>query len=671
MSENGSMRNGRDGEIERLQTELEQCRTAARDAQTHIGFLEHDIERLTVALRERDADKRLAETLIATLRERLAHSAVSIAGLLQADDDRSTLRDKLRQAGEELNLLTNEVDRTKDTLARVRQEIEAKIEGRTRELSLHNILLEESQERLRLAIQAAEAGIWDWRIPEDRLEWSPECRQLHGLDESSTPLTLETWLSLVEPDDRQRLERKFRACLGGTQDDFRCEYRVLLEGDVRWFLSRGALVDDGLGHPQRMVGLTIDMTRRKASETALAELNEELNRRVDEEVAAREQAQQALFQNQKLEALGKLTGGFAHDFNNLLMVISSGLDLMLKTSSDERRRLLVERIQQATRRGVDNTRRLLAFGRRQELKPERIELVGRLSEFRDLMAQLLEPQIEVRADNAAGIWPIYADPAALEMALLNLAMNARDAMPRGGTLTLSCINCDFDAAQAAQIGLRPGTYVELAVRDTGHGMSPEVQRRASEPFFTTKGPQQGTGLGLPQVYGFTQQSDGTLQISSAEGAGTTISLYLPRCDLTLPRAEPQARPTAQTTVMSILLVEDDPDVGAMVEELLSEMGHTVTRVSDAIAAIDRLTPDAPYQLLFTDVVLPGDWSGLDLAKRVAARRPDMPVVLTTGYTERFDQLGLTPDFPLLRKPYTPERLQQTIEHAFRQRRPAH
>lgn len=631
--------------------------------------LRSEVTRLDTALHKSDAALHAMSNIVHELRQSLNSSEVAAADATVTHAHAlAEQAEALRAALEDLRERTLALSKSEDALDQSRLEL-AERQRQSHELTQTNAQLVENSQRLNQAIQAADAGSWDWHVGEDRLDWSTECCLLHGIDHGRQ-LSLNTWLDLIEPDDRQRLERKFRACLDASLPDFRCEYRVRQDGGLRWFLTRGTLIHDGDGKPQRIVGLTIDMTRRKSSEMALAEMNEELNRRVDAEVAARQEAQDSLFQTQKLEALGKLTGGFAHDFNNLLMVISSGLDLMMKSPSEERRRMLVSRIQQATRRGVDNTRRLLAFGRRQELKPERIDLSGRLREFRDLMTTLLEPNIEVEAEDTSGLWPIFADPAALEMALLNLAMNARDAMPGGGRLVLACANRQVDAQQAAKMDLRPGAYVEIAVRDSGTGMPDEVRRRALEPFFTTKGPQQGTGLGLPQVYGFTHQSGGTLVIDSREGEGTTMSLYLPRCDGTADVAERRPDTGANMTTLSILLVEDDDDVGVMVEELLADMGHDVSRVGDAMSAIRALEADPSCQLVFTDVVLPGDWSGLDLAKRIAARRPDLPVVLTTGYTERFDRLGVSPDFPLLRKPYTPESLQHTIEEAFRRRRAA-
>jgi signal transduction histidine kinase/ActR/RegA family two-component response regulator len=429
-----------------------------------------------------------------------------------------------------------------------------------------------------------------------------------------------------------------------------------------------------------------DLDRRVAERTAALDeanrslelLNADLQRRVDEEAAARQDAQFRLFQAQKLEAIGQLTGGIAHDFNNLLTVITSSTQFLRRADDPSRRARLVNRIEEAAWRGADLTRRLLAFGRRQPLHPGRVELDVQATGLAELLRHTLREDILIHLQFDTGLWPAEADVAALELALLNLVVNARDAMPNGGQIVLSANNAAMRTGQSARWGLVEGDYIEICVTDTGQGMPPDVLERVFEPFFTTKEVGKGTGLGLAQVYGFAKQSGGTAWVESHLGRGTSVHLLLPRSlreraqGLTQIDTSDGRHPHAggrhadDAGPLSILVVEDNEDVASAVMEMLAQLGHEATHVDTVGAALGVLSGDRPIDLVFTDVLLPGGGSGLDLARELTQRRPDVPVVLTSGYGGGVTGRLAAASLPFLRKPYRIEALKMTIEEALGQ-----
>jgi signal transduction histidine kinase/ActR/RegA family two-component response regulator len=408
---------------------------------------------------------------------------------------------------------------------------------------------------------------------------------------------------------------------------------------------------------------TAELARANAEQERI---NAELNRRVEAESAARAKAQAELFQMQKLEAIGQLTGGIAHDFNNLLMVIINGLQMLTQSRSPAQRERALRRTQEASWRAAELTRRLLAFARRQPLHPQRIDLPRQIDTLRELLGQGLRDDIQLRTDVAADLWPLEIDLGALELTLLNLTVNARDAMPNGGMLTITARNRPLDEPGARRYSLPPGDYVEVAVDDTGLGMAPAVLERVFEPFFTTKG-GSGTGLGLAQVYGFAQQSGGTACIESRPGEGTTVRLLLPRSHREPePAADagepPEIEPRGE---LRVLVVEDEPAVGGVVLEMLAQLGHRGTCVPTVAAALASLAGTEPTDLVLTDVLLPGGDSGLDLAREVRERRLGVPVILTSGYGGSMTQRLSAMNLPFLRKPYRLETLRQAIDAALR------
>jgi PAS domain S-box-containing protein len=373
----------------------------------------------------------------------------------------------------------------------------------------------------------------------------------------------------------------------------------------------------------------------RAAESRLRALNENLEQRVAEEVARRQHIEEALRQSQKMEAIGQLTGGVAHDFNNLLTIILGNLETLEHRlpPGDPLQRHVAAAMRGASRAAV-LTDRLLAFSRRQPLAPDVIDVNALVAGMSDLLRGTLGEGIRIETVLADGLWPAFVDASQLENALLNLAVNARDAMPEGGTLTIRTENCDIASAAATADDLQPGQYVRISVSDTGCGMSEEVRAKAFEPFFTTKDVGQGTGLGLSQVYGFIKQSGGHVGIRTALGQGTTVKLYLPRrlaCVETANEAPPPLPPPRGRNEETVLVVEDDADVRAYTEAMVGELGYRVLTASDAATALDVLDAHPEVDLLFTDVGLPGGCNGRQLADEARRRHERLKVLFTTGY----------------------------------------
>jgi CheY-like chemotaxis protein len=374
-------------------------------------------------------------------------------------------------------------------------------------------------------------------------------------------------------------------------------------------------------------------------------------------------------QLQRLEAVGHLTGGIAHDFNNMLAIMMGNLDLaqrrIAKGNQDVGR--LIDNAMEGAKRSAGLTRRLLAFGRRQALSPSILDVNALVRGMSDLLQRSLGPDIEIETVLAGGLWRTYADATQLESAIVNLAVNARDAMPNGGKLTLETLNAHIDDAYAAaNPDAAAGQYVVVAVSDTGSGMPPEIVDRAFEPFFTTKGVGHGTGLGLSQIYGYLKQSGGHAKIYSEIGSGTTVKLYLPRemggaepvkaAPEKLPEALAAGRPEE-----TILVVEDEAGVRSTAVEALRELGYTVLECGSGAEALTLLEERKDIQLLFTDVVMPG-MTGRELADEVARRKPGIKVLYTTGYTPNAIVHGgrLDAGVSLLPKPYNSEELSRKI-----------
>jgi signal transduction histidine kinase len=422
-----------------------------------------------------------------------------------------------------------------------------------------------------------------------------------------------------------------------------------------------------------------DMTEQAELRRHLQQLNNELEQRVVErterlqalneslvrEIKERQAAEEKLRHAQKMEAIGQLSGGIAHDFNNLLAVIMGNAELLKEEQGEGAER--IGPILRAAQRGSELTQRLLAFSRRQPLQPKAIDSGTLISNMSDLLSRTLRESIEIEIAVSPDLWTAEADPGQVENAILNLVLNARDAMPAGGKLTIECHNASLDRAFVAENAeTTVGDYVVIAVSDNGIGISPEVQERIFEPFFTTKEMGQGNGLGLAMVYGFAKQSGGHVSFQSEEGVGTTVELYLRRAEEEAPQASVvQEEEVLRGAGEVILVIEDDADVRTLVVNLLENLGYQVTDVPNVAAARRALAEGGPVDLVLSDVVLPGGASGLEFAKEARKADPDLKIVFMSGYpaaaAEHNGLLGS--DQVLLNKPFQRRQLSKVLRDA--------
>ena len=474
------------------------------------------------------------------------------------------------------------------------------------------------------------------------------------------------------------------AVLGGLLSNY---FLIPPEGDLRLTWPSGVI---GMGFyvftVTVIVGLIQGMIwaseRQRASDEALRRLNAELEARVAErtaaltnEMAERTAAEAQLRQMQKMESIGQLTGGIAHDFNNMLAIVIGSLDLARRRLSGAEHQQVSQCLNNAregAQRAAVLTARLLAFSRQQPLAPQLLDpnkLVGGMSE---LLRRTLGENIHVETVLAGGLWRTFADPAQLESAIINLAINARDAMPTGGKLTIETANSDLDERYArAHAEVEPGQYVLISVSDTGTGMAPEVVERAFDPFYTTKGAGKGTGLGLSQVFGYVKQSGGHVKIYSEIGRGTTVKVYLPRqlgaASTTLADEAEKAALPLGTPDTIVLVVEDEEPVRHMTVDALRELGYTVVQASDGKEALQHLQLQPRVDVMFTDIVMP-DMTGRELVDQARKSRPDLKVLYTTGYTRNaiVHNGVLDRDVAFLPKPFTLEQLAAKIRDVLAQ-----
>jgi signal transduction histidine kinase len=382
------------------------------------------------------------------------------------------------------------------------------------------------------------------------------------------------------------------------------------------------------------------------------------NDRLTAEIAERERAEARLVQAQKMEAIGQLTGGIAHDFNNLLTAVVGSLDLLLRRTDDEKVRRLARNALQAAERGATLTAQLLAFSRRQRLSPVAVDANAIVSGMGDLLARSIGAQIRVETRLNPDLWRALADPTQLEVMILNLAINSRDAMPAGGRLTIETRNLS-SVPSPLSAELSPGEYVAISVSDTGSGMPAHVQARAFEPFFTTKEQGKGTGLGLAQLYGFAKQSGGTARIESELGHGTTVTIYLPRTRSLAAEIPVEIAETKRSRAARILVVDDDEDVRVVAAAMLEEIGFEVNAVASGEAAL-RALKDGGFQLLITDLAMPG-MNGLELSRRARLIAPDTPVLFASGYADVQIFGEELSDERVLKKPYRVAEMAARIE----------
>ena len=409
-------------------------------------------------------------------------------------------------------------------------------------------------------------------------------------------------------------------------------WRVRKDGTFFW----ASVIIDPIHEDGKLVGfakITRDITERREVQLKL------------------EQMQQQLAESQKLDALGQLTGGVAHDFNNLLMIISGSLHTLKKAVGDDPKcQRAVSAIEGATKRGASLTSQLLTFARRQSVNPQVIDVAERIDAVREVLDTGVGSAVTLQFDVAPGVWPVMVDVTEFETALVNLVINARDAMTGGGIITVSAHNVTTGGEAGA------GGHVAISVEDTGAGIAPDVLGRIFDPFFTTKPIGKGTGLGLSQVHGFAHQAGGTVKVASELGKGARITILLPRKE-TAVTAEDVNAVDIGGGGGTVLLVEDNPEVASVSAGLLEQLGYTVRRVANAEAALRELELDG-IDLVFSDIVMPGKMDGLGLARHLKAVRPRLPILLASGYSDA--ALSVRGDFPILRKPYEIHELSQAI-----------
>jgi PAS domain S-box-containing protein len=486
-----------------------------------------------------------------------------------------------------------------------------------------------NDEAFRLLVQS----VVDYAIfmldPKGRVtSWNPGAERIKGY--SADEIVGKHFSTFYTEEDRKGGLPKRVLETARKEGKFEGEgWRVRKDGSRFW---ASVVIDAMRNSKGELVGfakVTRDMTEKREAQRRL------------------EDAREQLFRSQKMEALGQLTGGLAHDFNNLLTAILGATDLASRNLRDpEKVKRMLDGIRSSAQRGSGLTKQLLAFARAQPLQIRQVELPRLLAETTTLLRPSLRSHIELIIETSDRVWPIDADAGALELALLNLAFNARDAMPSGGKLKISATNERLDGEPD---GLR-GEHVALRVVDTGTGMNSDTMERVFEPFFTTKGFGEGTGLGLSQVFGFAKQLGGTVTVESEVGKGSTFTLYLPAS------RSPETGVTQANGKHShgrVLVVEDDDLVAELAAGLLNELGYESLVAHSAKEALDRLASGDKPKVIFTDVVMPGGISGIELARRVRDRFPELPILLTTGYSE---QVTGNHGFPVLQKPYELESL---------------
>ncbi len=620
--------------------------------------------------------------------------------------------------------------------------------------------LRASEARVKLALQAAGAGVFEWDLATDQLEWSPEIYDIFGFDPAEVGEDLQAaWRAAVHPDDLE-------AALGAGQraieegGSFTVDFRISRpDGETRWVRSRGTAVPGPDGKPTRITGIDLDVTEQNRDTETLRARAEETERERDRiyelssdlfavagfdgylrvvnpawerllgsgqdellaaqfidrihpedraataetvgllrhgrevrqfenrilaadgreisiswsavsegdlfyvvgrDVTRDKEREEALRQAQKMEAVGQLTGGIAHDFNNLLQAVHGNFDLIRRRASDAKLRRWAENGAEAAERGAKLTSQLLAFSRAQKLEMKHVDLSTLLRDMESLLARTLGPMIRIGLDLSEENITVLADPTQLEMAILNLAINARDAMPEGGTLAIRTGVREERRATA----LEPGSYAFIEVSDTGSGMEADVAERAFDPFFTTKGVGKGTGLGLSQVYGMARQAGGGAAIRSIAGTGTTVTLLL-RCTSALEPEADEARGAAAKVPArpaTVLVVDDDPDVRRFLADTLGDIGYTIIEAESgdqALGLLGRTRPD----LIIVDYAMP-EMNGAELADEARRRHPDVPILFASGYADSAAiETAVGPDALLLRKPFRIDELEAAVAAA--------
>ena len=498
--------------------------------------------------------------------------------------------------------------------------------------------LRTAEERMRFALQNADVGIWDVDYTTGAHRWSETLEAHYGLQPGTFDGTFDAFVERIHPDDRESVLETFGTAMTSGADFSFQNRSIWPDGTVRWLTGAGRVLLGDRGEPVRGVGISLDVTERHRLE---------------------EQFQQA----QKMEAIGQLAGGVAHDFNNLLTAILGYSELLLADldPSDPRQADITE-IQKAGESAARLTRQLLALSRKQVIEPTLLDLNVVVTDMRAMLGRLIGEDVNIVLGLRPELAPVKADRGQIEQIVLNLAVNARDAMPTGGTLTIETTNVERDERDGttAQLTLKPGPWTALIVSDTGTGMSPGVQARLFEPFFTTKEIGKGTGLGLATVHSIVKQSGGRVDVSSEVGRGTSFTVYFPRADAV---ETVDARPAAQTRAgaRTVLVVEDAEGLRALARRLLERQGYRVLVAANADEARRLFDRNPSIDVLLTDVVMPGA-NGVELTRRLAGQRPALKVIYMSGYTEEtiVHHGVLNPGIAFLHKPFTSETLGRKV-----------
>ena len=528
----------------------------------------------------------------------------------------------------------------------------------------HELRLRESEARFQAISNSIDHMVWSTQPDGYHDYYNSRWYEFTGMEPGTTDG--DGWNTLFHPDDRERAWNVWQHCLE-TGTAYHIEYRLRHHsGRYLWVLGRAQPVRDDAGRITRWFGTCTDIQEIVDAREVLARSRLELEREVLERTAKLMEAESRLRQAQKMEAVGQLTGGIAHDFNNMLAVIISGLNLLQRrlARGDTDVTAYVDGALDGARRAAALTQRLLAFARQQPLAPEPVDTNALVIGMTDLLIHALGERVAVETVRGAGLWRANVDPNQLESAIVNLAVNARDAMPDGGKLTIETGNAYIDEEYGREHEVQPGQYVMVAVTDTGTGMTPDVLARAFDPFFTTKGVGRGTGLGLSQVFGFVRQSGGHVKIYSEPGHGTCVKLYLPRF---YGEAETYARRFPLQTENGgrpgevVLVVEDDERVRRFSTEALRELGYEVVEAASGREALDLIDAGQKITLLFTDVVMP-EMTGRQLADLAVQKLPTLRVLYTTGYTRNavVHNGVLDPGTQFLQKPFSLDMLAAKI-----------
>lgn len=499
-----------------------------------------------------------------------------------------------------------------------------------------------SEERFRLIGRATNDLIWDADLKSGQIWWNDTLANVYGYNPAELSRDLDAWERWVHPEDRERVIGNLQAVMDGSETNWTAEYRLICaDGRTLEVVDRDLLLRDEAGAPARMIGSTTDVTQLRDLERKLR-------------------------QSQKMEAVGQLTGGIAHDFNNLLTIILGNAELLADSVGDDpKAQRLAETTMLAAERGATLTSRLLAFARKQPLAPKQIQPASLLQSLQGLIQRTIKEDIEIDLTAEPDVEHIEVDPAQFENAVLNLVINARDAMPEGGRLGIHIRNVTLHDEETAGLDSGPtGRFVMIEVSDSGHGMPPDVVERAFEPFFTTKPTGKGSGMGLAMVWGFVQQSQGHARIHSEPGKGTTVQLYFPAVAKLRSPDAPSDRKAGEEKKGSgrILVVEDDEIVREHVVSQLRGFGYEVEAAGSAGVALSLLEKGGRFDLLFTDVVMPGGMNGRQLADEALRRVPSLKVLFTSGYSEDVivHEGRLDPGVELLSKPYRRHELAEKV-----------